>query len=204
MEGPPPPGPRLLGFGLRKWSERSGHCGSALSLCKQMLYMCVNKTDRHYLFFIFLLHRCVPGLSSPLATLQSAAPGPCGGGRCGCPVWQVDSGGVPGAQRSLDGGGRCRVPPLPGPPRASAPRCLQLPRSYTLNVNQAATQQGGRAPVKAKDPWRPQRVGRRWPSPSQPPPALCPRLPSSLLLLRLPLRKACPCPWLLRNLKTSC
>ena len=126
--GPPSPGLRLLGFCSRKPSERSGQC-SALFLRKQILYMCINKTDRHYLFFIFFTTPLCSWFKFPSGNVTKCYTRSEWRKETRCALtWQVDSGGGLAGQRPLEGrGDRCHVLPLPGPPPSLTPRCLQLP-----------------------------------------------------------------------------
>nr|KAF6477857.1 hypothetical protein HJG59_010763 [Molossus molossus] len=150
-------------------------------LFKQILYMCINRQIDTTYFLYFLLHLCVPGLNSPLAMLQSATPGPCGGGDKVRPAWQVASGGGPGATGSAVKAGPLQRAPAARSALGPDPGACRPLGSYTLSIKRGDGR-GRWAFVKAKDHRSFWRVGR-WSRGVTAPAALC--LPS-LLLLPLP------------------
>lgn len=118
--------------------RRKRGAGSALfaprPLLEQILYMCIHRRQRDTTYFLyFLLHRCVPGLNSPLVTFQSTD-GRSTSTRCG-PTCQVVARGSEAPE------GRVR-----GDPQAPSARVPWAPVSIT-----GRRPRGGRAFVKAKD-----------------------------------------------------
>lgn len=129
--------------------RRKRGAGSALfaprPLLEQILYMCIHRRQRDTTYFLyFLLHRCVPGLNSPLVTFQSTD-GRSTSTRCG-PTCQVVARGSEAPE------GRVR-----GDPQAPSARVPWAPVSIT-----GRRPRGGRAFVKAKDRPRSRRLGRPW------------------------------------------